>query len=212
MHQCDAHSDRGRPAAGSFTPTSAWAATRDRNGNDVIAGGISANAGAVTVLPGLRAPEPDPVETPKDYAIGEVARLASPGWRALNATASPADRPPRLDHRRVGWPPRNLPDAPQADSIVYRISKDGGKSWTPIQTALAGTPRGGIRSVSLILLSSLIEAPGRSSLFSVKSFDAGLFQSQLGTDPNARNILHAHVVEVADNGQTWVNPARSPIR
>ena len=194
-------------AAGSFTPTSAWAATRDRNGNDVIAGGISANAEAVTVLPGSRAPEPDPVETPKDYAIGEVARLASPGVAGFKCHRIPA-----LTTAANGWiiaawdgRPETCQDAPQANSIVYRISKDGGKSWTPIQTALAGTP--GANKVGFSDPSFVVDrSTGTIFLFSVKSFDAGLFQSQLGTDPNARNILHAHVVESHDNGQTWVNP------
>ena len=194
-------------AAGSFTPTSAWAATRDRNGNDVIAGGISANAEAVTVLPGSRAPEPDPVETPKDYAIGEVARLASPGVAGFKCHRIPA-----LTTATNGWiiaawdgRPETCQDAPQANSIVYRISKDGGKSWTPIQTALAGTP--GANKVGFSDPSFVVDrTTGTIFLFSVKSFDAGLFQSQLGTDPNARNILHAHVVESHDNGQTWVNP------
>lgn len=194
-------------AAGSFTPTSAWAATRDRNGNDVIAGGISANAEAVTVLPGSRAPEPDPVETPKDYAIGEVARLASPGLSGFKCHRIPA-----LTTATNGWiiaawdgRPETCQDAPQANSIVYRISKDGGKSWTPIQTALAGTP--GANKVGFSDPSFVVDrTTGTIFLFSVKSFDAGLFQSQLGTDPNARNILHAHVVESHDNGQTWVNP------
>ena len=194
-------------AAGSFTPTSAWAATRDRNGNDVIAGGISATAEAVTVLPGSRAPEPDPVETPKDYAIGEVARLASPGVAGFKCHRIPA-----LTTATNGWiiaawdgRPETCQDAPQANSIVYRISKDGGKSWTPIQTALAGTP--GANKVGFSDPSFVVDrSTGTIFLFSVKSFDAGLFQSHLGTDPNARNILHAHVVESHDNGQTWVNP------
>ena len=194
-------------AAGSFTPTSTWAATRDRNGNDVIAGGISANAEAITVLPGSRAPEPDPVETPKDYAIGEVARLASPGLAGFKCHRIPA-----LTTATNGWiiaawdgRPETCQDAPQANSIVYRISKDGGKSWTPIQTALAGTP--GANKVGFSDPSFVVDrTTGTIFLFSVKSFDAGLFQSQLGTDPNARNILHAHVVESHDNGQTWVNP------
>lgn len=194
-------------AAGSFTPTSAWAATRDRNGNDVIAGGISANAEAVTVLPGSRAAEPNPVETPKDYAIGEVARLASPGVAGFKCHRIPA-----LTTATNGWiiaawdgRPETCQDAPQANSIVYRISKDGGKSWTPIQTALAGTP--GANKVGFSDPSFVVDrTTGTIFLFSVKSFDAGLFQSQLGTDPNARNILHAHVVESHDNGQTWVNP------
>ena len=194
-------------AAGSFTPTSAWAATRDRNGNDVIAGGISANAEAVTVLPGSRAPEPDPVETSKDYAIGEVARLASPGVAGFKCHRIPA-----LTTATNGWiiaawdgRPETCQDAPQANSIVYRISKDGGKSWTPIQIALAGTP--GANKVGFSDPSFVVDrTTGTIFLFSVKSFDAGLFQSQLGTDPTARNILHAHVVESHDNGQTWVNP------
>ena len=193
--------------AGSFTPTSTWAATRDRNGNDVIAGGISANAEAITILPGSRAPEPDPVETPKDYAIGEVARLASPGLAGFKCHRIPA-----LTTATNGWiiaawdgRPETCQDAPQANSIVYRISKDGGKSWTPIQTALAGTP--GANKVGFSDPSFVVDrTTGTIFLFSVKSFDAGLFQSQLGTDPNARNILHAHVVESHDNGQTWVNP------
>ena len=194
-------------AAGSFTPTSTWAATRDRNGNDVIAGGISANAEAVTVLPGSRAPEPDPVETPKDYAIGEVARLASPGVAGFKCHRIPA-----LTTATNGWiiaawdgRPETCQDAPQANSIVYRISKDGGKSWTPIQTALAGAP--GANKVGFSDPSFVVDrTTGTIFLFSVKSFDAGLFQSQLGTDPHARNILHAHVIESHDNGQTWVNP------
>ena len=194
-------------AAGSFTPTSAWAATRDRNGNDVIAGGISATAEAVTVLPGSRAPEPDPVETPKDYAIGEVARLASPGVAGFKCHRIPA-----LTTATNGWiiaawdgRPETCQDAPQANSIVYRISKDGGKSWTPIQTALAGTP--GANKVGFSDPSFVVDrTTGTIFLFSVKSFDAGLFQSHLGTDPTARNILHAHVVESHDFGQTWVNP------
>lgn len=194
-------------AAGSFTPTSTWAATRDRNGNDVIAGGISANAEAITVLPGSRAPEPDPVETPKDYAIGEVARLASPGLAGFKCHRIPA-----LTTATNGWiiaawdgRPETCQDAPQANSIVYCISKDGGKSWTPIQTALAGTP--GANKVGFSDPSFVVDrTTGTIFLFSVKSFDAGLFQSQLGTDPNARKILHAHVVESHDNGQTWVNP------
>lgn len=194
-------------AAGSFTPTSTWAATRDRNGNDVIAGGISANAEAITVLPGSRAPEPDPVETPKDYAIGEVARLASPGLAGFKCHRIPA-----LTTATNGWiiaawdgRPETCQDAPQANSIVYRISKDGGKSWTPIQTALAGTP--GANKVGFSDPSFVVDrTTGTIFLFSVKSFDAGLFQSQLGTDPNARNILQAHVIESHDNGQTWVNP------
>lgn len=194
-------------AAGSFTPTSTWAATRDREGKDVIAGNITANAAPITVVEGSRPPEPDPLETPRDYAIGEKARLASPGSAGFKCHRIPA-----LTTAPNGWilaawdgRPDTCQDAPQANSIVYRISKDGGKSWTPINTAIAGTP--GANKVGYSDPSFVVDrSTGTIFLFSVKSYDAGLFQSQLGTDPAARNILHAHVIESHDNGLTWENP------
>ena len=194
-------------AAGTFTPMTTWAATRDRNGTDVIAGGITANADPVTVAQGDRPPAPDPLETPQDYAIGDKVRLASPGLAGFSCHRIPA-----LTTANNGWiiaswdgRPNTCQDAPQANSIVYRISKDGGKSWTPIKTALAGTP--GAQKIGYSDPSFVVDrTTGTIFLFSVKSYDAGLFQSQLGTDPAARNILHAHVVESHDNGETWVNP------
>ena len=194
-------------AAGTFTPMTTWAATRDRNGTDVIAGGITANADPVTVAQGERPPAPDPLETPQDYAIGDKVRLASPGLAGFTCHRIPA-----LTTANNGWiiaswdgRPNTCQDAPQANSIVYRISKDGGKSWTPIKTALAGTP--GAEKIGYSDPSFVVDrTTGTIFLFSVKSYDAGLFQSQLGTDPAARNILHAHVVESHDNGETWVNP------
>ena len=194
-------------AAGTFTPMTTWAATRDRNGTDVIAGGITANADPVTVAQGERPPAPDPLETPQDYAIGDKIRLASPGLAGFSCHRIPA-----LTTANNGWiiaswdgRPNTCQDAPQANSIVYRISKDGGKSWTPIKTALAGTP--GAEKIGYSDPSFVVDhTTGTIFLFSVKSYDAGLFQSHLGTDPAARNILHAHVVESHDNGETWVNP------
>ena len=194
-------------AAGIFTPMTTWAATRDRNGTDVIAGDIIANADPVTVAQGERPPAPDPLETPHDYAIGEKVRLASPGLAGFGCHRIPA-----LTTANNGWiiaawdgRPNTCQDAPQANSIVYRISKDGGQSWTSIQTALAGTP--GTEKVGYSDPSFVVDrTTGTVFLFSVKSYDVGLFQSQLGTDPGARNILHAHVVESHDNGETWVNP------
>ena len=194
-------------AAGTFTPMTTWAATRDRNGTDVIAGGITANADPVTVAQGERPPAPDPLETPHDYAIGDKVRLASPGLAGFSCHRIPA-----LTTANNGWiiaswdgRPNTCQDAPQANSIVYRISKDGGKSWTPIKTALAGTP--GAEKIGYSDPSFVVDrTTGTIFLFSVKSYDAGLFQSHLGTDPAARNILHAHVVESHDNGETWVNP------
>ena len=194
-------------ATGNFTPTSTWAATRDREGKNVIAGDITASLAPISVADGTRPPEPDPLETPHDYAIGEKVRLASPGDSGFTCHRIPA-----LTTATNGWilaawdgRPDNCQDAPQANSIIYRISKDGGKSWTPVKTAIAGTP--GANKVGYSDPSFVVDrTTGTIFLFSVKSYDAGLFKSQLGTDPSARNILHAHVIESHDNGETWVNP------
>ena len=194
-------------ATGNFTPTSTWAATRDREGKNVIAGDITASLAPISVADGTRPPEPDPLETPHDYAIGEKVRLASPGDSGFTCHRIPA-----LTTTTNGWilaawdgRPDNCQDAPQANSIIYRISKDGGKSWTPVKTAIAGTP--GANKVGYSDPSFVVDrTTGTIFLFSVKSYDAGLFKSQLGTDPSARNILHAHVIESHDNGETWVNP------
>ena len=194
-------------AAGTFTPSATWAATRDRNGTDVIAGNFVSATDPITVAAGTRPAAPDPLETPTDYAIGDKVRLASPGLAGFNCHRIPA-----LTTATNGWiiaawdgRPDNCQDAPQANSIIYRISKDGGKSWTPIQTALAGTP--GAAKVGYSDPSFVVDrTTGTIFMFSVKSYDAGLFQSHLGTDSTARNILHAHVVKSHDNGETWVNP------
>ena len=123
-------------AAGTFTPSATWAATRDRNGTDVIAGDFVAATDPIPVAAGTRPAAPDPLETPQDYAIGDKVRLASPGLAGFNCHRIPA-----LTTATNGWiiaawdgRPDTCQDAPQANSIVYRISKDGGKSWTPIKT------------------------------------------------------------------------------
>ncbi|MFQ7931282.1 MAG: sialidase, partial [Pauljensenia sp.] len=53
-------------AAGTFTPSATWAATRDRNGTDVIAGDFVAATDPIPVAAGTRPAAPDPLETPQD--------------------------------------------------------------------------------------------------------------------------------------------------
>ena len=116
-------------AAGTFTPSATWAATRDRNGTDVIAGNIVSATDAITVAAGTRPAAPDPLETPTDYAIGDEVRLASPGLARLQLSPHPrADHCPPNGWIIAAWDgrPDNCQDAPQANSIIYRISKDGG--------------------------------------------------------------------------------------
>ena len=76
-------------AAGTFTPMTTWAATRDRNGTDVIAGGITANADPVTVAQGER-PGPGPAGDPaglRDRRQGPPR--VPPASPVSAATASP---------------------------------------------------------------------------------------------------------------------------
>ena len=100
-------------AAGTFTPMTTWAATRDRNGTDVIAGGITANADPVTVAQGER-PRPRTRWRPR-RTTRSATRSASrpPRPRRFQLPPHPrADhRHQRLDHRRVGRSPRHLPGA-----------------------------------------------------------------------------------------------------
>ena len=76
-------------AAGTFPPMTTWAATRDRNGTDVIAGGITANADPVTVAQGER-PRPRTRWRPR-RTMRSATRSASlpPASPVSPATVSP---------------------------------------------------------------------------------------------------------------------------
>ena len=190
-------------AAGTFTPSATWAATRDRNGTDVIAGNFVSATDPITVAAGTRPAAPDPLETPTDYAIGDKVRLASPGLTGFNCHRIPA-----LTTATNGWiiaawdgRPDNCQDAPQANSIIYRISKDGGKSWTPIQTALAGTP--GAAKVGYSDPSFVVDrTTGTIFMFSVKSYDAGLIQQYAVANSGSTSLMAVSVYS-DDHGATW---------
>lgn len=117
-------------AAGTFTPMTTWAATRDRNGTDVIAGGITANADPVTVAQGERPPAPDPLETPQDYAIGDKVRLASPGLagfsyhRILALTTATWDGRPDTCQE-----PQPTPEPAPAVTPAHWVNTGSGWKW-----------------------------------------------------------------------------------
>ena len=76
-------------AAGTFTPMTSWAATRDRNGTDVIAGGITANADPVTVAQGER-PRPRTRWRPRRTTRSATRSASRPPASPVSAaTASP---------------------------------------------------------------------------------------------------------------------------
>jgi len=134
--------------------------------------------------------------------------------------ANPADfgftchRIPALTEAPNGWilaawdgRPTNCADAPQHNSIIQRVSKDGGKSWEQPTTIAAGAfdaPGGkiGYSDPSYVV----DRVTGKIFAFFLKSYDQGLMGSVVGVDPTDRNVLHAVVAESADNGQTWTAP------
>ena len=93
-------------AAGTFTPMTTWAATRDRNSTDVIAGGITANADPVTVAQGERPPGPGPAGDPAGLRDRRQGPPRVPRLRRFQLPPHP-----RADHRHVGRSPRHLPGA-----------------------------------------------------------------------------------------------------
>ena len=124
-------------AAGTFTPMTTWAAIRDRNGTDVIAGGITANADPVTVAQGERPPAPDPLETPQDYAIGDKVCLASPGLAGFSYHRIPA-----LTTATNGWiiaawdgrpdtcqEPQPTPEPAPAVTPAHWVNTGSGWKW-----------------------------------------------------------------------------------
>ncbi|MFC4155439.1 exo-alpha-sialidase [Corynebacterium marambiense] len=98
--------------------------------------------------------------------------------------------------------PESCADAPQANTIVQRRSSDNGLSWTEPQAVAAGqvnAPKYGFSDPSVLV----DYHTGDVFNFHVKSFDAGIRNSRLGTDPNDRNVLHAAYAKSSDNGVKW---------
>lgn len=101
--------------------------------------------------------------------------------------------------------PNNCQDAPQANSIIMRRSADGGETWGDVETIAAG--RDGVDRYGYSDPSFVVDREtGTIFTFFVKSYDKSFQASELGTDPDDRNVLHAVVVQSDDNGHTWSEP------
>ncbi|OKL45923.1 sialidase family protein, partial [Boudabousia marimammalium] len=190
--------------AGTFTPMSTWDATTDRDGNNVLQAGIQANADPVTVIP-----VPDPLETPHDYAIGEIVHLATPGSGGFPCHRIPALTQAVNGNIIAAWDgrPRGCGDAPTPNSIVYRISKDNGRSWSKIATAMEGHPAPGLEKYGYSDPSLVVDREtGDIFLFAVKSFQQGIAGSRLGVNHEDKNVIQAAVTKSSDNGETWETP------
>lgn len=194
-------------AAGKFTPTVTFDATADRAGNEVLDANIVVTGDPIMVKSGERPTLPDPSEIPTNRAPGKPVVLARSGEKGFDCYRIPA-----LTTANNGWilaawdgRPGGCSDAPNPNSIVQRISKDGGKSWLPQKVIAAGNPgasKYGYSDPSYVT----DRKTGEIFMFFVKSYDNGIFRPHTGVDPNDRQVLHAAVMSSKDNGETWSEP------
>ena len=93
-------------------------------------------------------------------------------------------------------------DSPGPNSILQRVSHDGGDTWEPQTFIHEGDPTVPIEGYSDP--SYLVDREtGHIFNFHVKSFDAGFISSRPGSDPDDRKVIQAEVSVSTDNGVTW---------
>ena len=145
----------------------------------------------------------------EDIVDGVPRTLAAPGDFGFSCHRIPA-----LAQLANGWilaawdgRPTGCGDAPQHNSIIQRISKDGGKSWEAPTVIAAGSLTGPTGKIGYSDPSFVVDREkNKVFAFFVKSFDQGFMGSRVGVNPDDRNVLHAVVVESTDNGMTWSDP------
>ena len=182
-------------AAASFTATATFDATADREGTTVLEAGYVVSAPAVTVVDAPAGPREE----------GQYVTLAAAGDAGFACHRIPA-----LTQANNGWilaawdgRPNGCGDAPQPNSIVQRISKDGGQTWGPITVIAAGkttAPVHGYSDPSYIV----DRETGRVFAMFVLSYDVGWHQAHDINNP--RRVMHTAVIHSDDNGETWSEP------
>lgn len=184
--------------AGKFTPKTVWKVSKDRDGNQIIENNIVVEDKPVT---GIKNTEFD-------------SSLGLKNVKLTTRTNSVCYRIPAITQTANGWilaaydkRPGNCSDAPMPNSIVQRISKDGGKTFEAETVVKQGhygdeNTRWGYSDPSYVLDRETNEI----FLFSVKSYRNGWGGSSAGVDPENRNVLHASVTSSKDNGVTWSTP------
>ncbi|GAA1471421.1 exo-alpha-sialidase [Corynebacterium felinum] len=103
--------------------------------------------------------------------------------------------------------PDNCADAPQANSIVQRISRDNGATWEELKDVAPGKPTPVAEKIGYSDPSYITDREtGEIFNFHVKSFDTAIVggnPSQVGNDPNNRKVIQAAYAKSSDNGATW---------
>ena len=100
-------------------------------------------------------------------------------------------------------------DSPGPNSILQRVSHDGGDTWEPQTFIHEGDPTVPIEGYSDP--SYLVDREtGHIFNFHVKSFDAGFISSRPGSDPDDRKVIQAEVSVSTDNGVTWEHRVITP--
>ena len=187
--------------AGTFTPETLFQATKDNNGTNVIQDNIVVTGDPVTI----KTPTPDEASTAKDRKDGESVYLAKAKQFGTESYRIPAIAKAPNGDLLAAWDLRPVGgDAPNPNSIVQRISKDGGKSWSELKYVAHGRNASfkyGYSDPSYVV----DEETGDVFLFFVKSYDQGFLGSKVGTN-DQRDILQAVYVKSTDNGQTWSEP------
>lgn len=185
---------------GGFTPSVDWKITNDGNGNNVI---------TTTTLTGEKITNINPTPRPREDGSLLLARVNK---KAADLTGKPHYRIPAIAQANNGWilaawdyRPNNFGDSPNPNSIVQRISKDGGKTFEPMTVVARGQDgpqKYGFSDPSYVV----DQETGHIFLFFVKSYDVSLWGSVASQTPGARNVLDATVTHSTDNGQTWSEP------
>ncbi len=185
--------------AGGFTPSVTFDVTSDREGTVVLQAGITATLPAIPVEAAQTGPRED----------GVYVALASSGDFGFTCHRIPALTEAPNGDILASWDgrPGGCADAPQANSIIQRRSTDGGQTWGDVTTIAAGAPTPAAEKFGYSDPSYVVDREtGDIFNFFVKSFDQGFQGSQAGTDPDARNVIHASVTRSTDNGLTWSVP------
>lgn len=184
-------------AQGTFTPEVRMDLTEDKEGHSVrVAGEVV--TGAPVAFKKLISPD--------------VVTLAGPGQHGFTCHRIPALTTAPNGWLLAAWDgrPDGCADAPNPNSIMQWISKDGGKTWEKedLKVIAAGNKTSqAMKQFGYSDPSYVVDRQEKKIfMFFVKSFDKGLRDSQQGTDESNRNVLHAAVIESSDNGKSWSEP------